>query len=250
MRIFFRYFIVFILFFILAACKVELNSGLDEKEANEMLSKLLEHNIVAEKRRDKGSTVTILVDKTQFGEAVDLLKKYGLPRQKYANMGDIFSSDSLVSSPTQEWARLNYARTQELSRTISSIPGVISAEVNIANPRKQTSFDEVPPPTASVLVLVAKDAVSANLVPQIKELVSFSLENVEYDRVAVVVSPVDIPAPQPAKFVGFGGVTFYQKDLKSAILMLIGVGLICAVITAAGIVVFLRYRAKKSSEVS
>jgi type III secretion protein J len=232
----------------LAACKVELNSGLGETEANEMLSKLIEHNIVASKRSDKDNTVTLLVDEAQFGEAVELLKRYGLPRPQYANMGDVFASDSLVSSPTQEWARFNYALRQELSKTISTLPGIVTAEVHIANPRKDMPFDNPPPPSASVLVLIAKDAVTDDLIPQIKQLVAFSVESVEYERVGVIVSPVASPTRPTIELVDLGGIILHKNSFERAVVFIAGIGFLTALSAAAATIFVIRHRTRKAKE--
>ena len=204
---------------VLSACKVPLYSGLEEKEANEMLGKLLEYNINASKQTGKESEVTLLVEEAQFGEAVDLLKRFGLPRPKYETMGEVFSGDGLVSSPVQEWARFNFALSQELSNMVSSIPGVISAEVHIANPRKETPFDEKPLPSASVLALVSREAVTAELVPQIKQLVAYSIENIDYGRVGVVISPVDPPTAPAVDFAVLGGVVMHRNSMTRAVVL-------------------------------
>ncbi len=218
----------------LAACKVPLHTGLNEAEANEMLSKLLEYSIDASKKSDKDNRITLMVEESQFAQAVELLQSLGLPRRKYETMGDVFTGDGLVTSPVQEWARFNFALSQELSSMVSSIPGVISAQVHIANPRKQTPFEEAPPPSASVLVLVARDAITAELVPQIKQLVSYSVEKIDYERVGVVISPVDTPSAPKMDLVALGGVIMQRSSKMQALVVLGGMGLLGAIVGAGG----------------
>ena len=227
---------------LLSACKVPLYSGLAEEEANEMLGTLLQYNIDVAKQAEKDNLVTLLVDEAQFGEAVELLKSFGLPRPKYKTMGEVFTGDGLVTSPVQEWARFNFALSQELSNTVSSIPGVISAEVHIANPRKETPFDDAPPPSVSVLALVKRDAMSAELVPQIKQLVAFSVENVDYERVGVVVSPVDPPARSEIDMVSVLGLTMHRSSLAPAIGIACGIAGFCLTLGAGAAFVAKTYR--------
>ena len=223
---------VFAAVVLLAGCKVELNSNLEEREANEMLSKLLAHGLVASKeKQDEG--ITIFVEKTQFGKAVDLLNAYGLPRRKFVSMGEVFSTEGLVASPMQEWARFNFALSQELSKSISSLPGVISAEVHIASPRDTKPFVDPPPPCASVLVIIGEDYITENLIPQIKQLVSFSIENIDYDRVGVVLSSVAPPKAEAAQFVSFAGILLHQSSLQ-AVRILLGVAVVLAALGLAG----------------
>src|SRR5690606_5922477 len=110
----------------------------------------------------------------------------------------------------------------------------ISAQVHIANPRKQTPFEEAPPPSASVLVLVARDAITAELVPQIKQLVSYSVEKIDYERVGVVISPVDTPSAPKMDLVALGGVIMQRSSKMQALVVLGGMGLLGAVVGAGG----------------
>ncbi|OED49570.1 EscJ/YscJ/HrcJ family type III secretion inner membrane ring protein [Rhodobacteraceae bacterium (ex Bugula neritina AB1)] len=230
----------------LAGCQVELNSNLEEREANEMLSKLLSHGLVASKEKQDGG-ITLYVEKSQFGAAVELLNGYGLPRRKFVNMGEVFSTEGLVASPMQEWARYNFALSQELSKSISSFPGVISAEVHIANPRDTKPFEDPPPPSASVLVLIGEDYVTENLIPQIKQLVSFSIENIDYDRVGVVLSPVAPPKVEAGQMVSFAGVLVHQSSLMTARILLAAAALLAAFGLAGsfGLVKWLQSRSGK-----
>lgn len=223
-----------LVFCLLTACKVELNSGLEEREANEVLGRLLSANIQASKTKDKDNKVTLFVDESQFAEAVTLLKKLGLPRKNYVTMGDVFAADGLVSSPLQEQARFNFAQTQGLARTISSMPGISLAEVHIANPVKHTPFDDPGPPSASVFVLADQDQIAPDLIPKIKQLVAFSIENVAYDRVGVIVSPVEIPQPEPAELVRFAGIELPRHVVGRVLGLAGGVALASVAIGCGG----------------
>jgi flagellar biosynthesis/type III secretory pathway M-ring protein FliF/YscJ len=68
--------------FALSACKVELHSGLNETEANQIVALLMDAGLSAEKRKDKEG-VTVLVEESRFSDAVALLRAHGLPRQSF-----------------------------------------------------------------------------------------------------------------------------------------------------------------------
>jgi type III secretion protein J len=192
---------------LLVGCDDPLYSNLDEREANEMLAILLQHDIGADRTRAKDGTVTISVSKSQLADAVTLLKERGYPRQRYASVADVFPGDSLISSPLQERARLNYALSQELSHTISDIDGVLSARVHIVLPENDRSQKESAPSSASVFIRHARAVPLEPVVPQIKTLIANSVPGVVYDRVTVVLVPVDgpptvHPAEDPAVKVG------------------------------------------------
>ncbi|WP_256680323.1 hypothetical protein [Morganella morganii] len=57
---YFRFIVLSLSILLLTACKTELYSGLQQKEANEMYSLLLENHIIAEKKirqRGKGNVI-------------------------------------------------------------------------------------------------------------------------------------------------------------------------------------------------
>jgi len=177
---------------LLAGCNDdELYSGLGEREANEMMAILLRHDIDTDRVVAKDGSIAISVPKSQFAEAVELLKERGYPRDKYASVAEIFPGDNLISSPLQERARLNYAMTQELSHTISEIDGVLSTRVHIVLPEEGQLQKTAPPSSASVFVRHARSVPLEPVVPQIKTLVANSVAGVTYDRVTVVLVPVD-----------------------------------------------------------
>jgi type III secretion protein J len=173
----------------LAACKSELNTNLSEEDANEILATLLSSGVSARKEARKEG-IAVLVSTGQFGEAVEILRTHGLPRRRFATVGDVFQSEGIVASPLQEWAKFNFAKAQELSKSLSAIPGVIRADVHLGETRKESPFEEVEPPSASVLIQMDETLISENFVTQVKQLVSLAHPNIEYDRVGVVVTPV------------------------------------------------------------
>lgn len=174
---------------LLSGCKVELHSKLNEVEANSMMAALVYHSIPVKKVIDKDG-VTLFVDESQFGAAVQTLSSLGLPQKQYQSVGQVFDAEGLVASPLQEWARLNYARSQELSQSISTIQGVTNVNVHIAESRQENSFQEVPEPSASVLVQMREQFVYDDLVPQIKQLVSFAIPDIGYENVGVIITPI------------------------------------------------------------
>lgn len=180
----------------LSACKVELYSGLPEKEGNEIISILLEHDVSAKKETNfKNRTTTVFVEESQLSQSIQILGRYGLPRDDYNSVGEIFKKDGMISSPLEERARYIYALSQEISETLSQLDGVLTARVHIVipepNPRVQVS--ELPS-SASVFIkhndLVQLDV----LVPNIKLLVSNSIEGLVYDNVSVVLFPAYVKA--------------------------------------------------------
>lgn len=175
---------------VLAGCKVELYSGLTEKEGNEMLAILLDSNIATEKVLDKDKMVTLMVDTNDVSRSIKLLRSYGYPKEKYSSIGDIFPKDGLISSPTEERARYTYSMSQELSSTISMIDGVISARVHVVLPQEQESLTDVNyPSSASVFIKYTPELELAGFIPKVKTLVANSIEGLSLDKITVSLFP-------------------------------------------------------------
>lgn len=189
---------------VLAGCKSDLYTKLQEREANEMLALLLNNNIEASRVAAKDGTSTIQVEEKQIAAAIDLLKAEGLPRQNFKNLGEVFKGSGLIASPTEERARYVYALSEELSRTISDIDGVLSARIHVVLPKNDLLRQDTTPSSASVFIRHDSHAKLTVLLPQIKMLVANSIEGLSYDKVAVVFVPVERsgaaaePRPAPA----------------------------------------------------
>ncbi len=186
----FRYTIVCLVTFLLLGCKVELYSGLDEREGNEMLAILLDNNIPSEKLVDKDKVVTIMVNSPDVSRSVKVLSSLGFPKEKYSSIGDIFPKDGLISSPTEERARYTYSMSQELSSTLSMIDGVVTARVHVVLPQEQDSLTDVNyPSSASVFIKYTPELELAGLVPKVKTLVANSIEGLSLEKITVSLFP-------------------------------------------------------------
>ena len=187
---------------LLAGCKAQLYSSLSERDAMEMVSILLQHGISASRVIAKDGTSTVEVDEGRIADAVSLLNANRYPRTAYATMGQVFEQKGMVSSPTAERARFIYALSEELSRTLGDIDGVLTARVHIVLPNNDPLDGDSRPAAAAVFVRYDAENSMAKLLPQIKTLVANSIEGLSYDKVSVVLLPVPRPVvpkiPEPA----------------------------------------------------
>lgn len=174
----------------LGGCKVELYTGISQKEGNEMLALLRSEGVSADKQADKDGTVRLLVEESDIAEAVEVLKRKGYPRENFSTLKDVFPKDGLISSPIEERARLNYAKAQEISHTLSEIDGVLVARVHVVLPEERDGLGrKSSPASASVFIKHAADVQLDAYVPQIKQLVNNGIEGLSYDRISVVLVP-------------------------------------------------------------
>ncbi|MCV5948311.1 SctJ family type III secretion inner membrane ring lipoprotein Vsc, partial [Escherichia coli] len=122
------------------------------------LSILLSEGVVATKEPDKDNKVKLMVDSSQIAFAVDALKRKGYPREQFSTLKEVFPKDDLISSPLAERARLVYAKSQELSSTLSQIDGVLVARVHVVLEDQDLRPGERPTPaSASVFIKHAAD---------------------------------------------------------------------------------------------
>jgi type III secretion protein J len=175
----------------LAGCKTDLYTKLNEREANEMVALLLGHGIDAGRTVAKDGSSIVQVDEKRLAQAIELLRASGFPRQSFTNMGEVFKGSGLIASPTEERARFIYALSEELSRTVSDIDGVLSARIHVVLPKNDLLRQDTTPSSASVFIRHDARAPLKNLLPQIKMLVANSIEGLSYEKVSVVLVPVD-----------------------------------------------------------
>jgi len=222
-----RALLIFAAVLTLTGCgKVNLYSQLSEQQANEIVALLLDAHIDADKvAQDKAWVVR--TSKSQLPRAVDLLRRYGYPHEQFESIGQVFKKDSFVSSPLEERARFLHAMSQELSRTISNIDGVIVARVHVAVPEHDALSEKVRPSSASVFIKHRPDVPMANHVAAIKALVVNSVEGLPYDNVTVTLFPADpwpFAAEKPKDTIGASLVRnawFFPAMTASGVLILI-----------------------------
>ncbi len=228
---------------LLSACDTELYNNLDQRQANEIVATLQQRGIPAQRVIVKGGQYTVVVDKGRFAESIAILNEAGLPRQEFQTMGQVFKKDGLVSSPMQERAQMIFALSQELSRTVSEIDGVLSARVHLVLPENDPLRQQLVPSSASVFIRHRSDAQVGNLVPQVKMLVANGVAGLSYDKVSVVLVPVEVQAPsrrQDLEMVSFFGVWMQRDNLAQAMWMFFG--LVALVLVLAGGLGFVLYR--------
>ncbi len=177
----------------IAGCGSEtLYSDLSEREANEMLAVLLSEGIDARKV-GYGDTLEVQTSRRDLPAAIRLLSEHGYPREKFQSLGDVFQREGFVSSPTEERARLLYALSQELARTISNIDGVVTARVHLAIPERRALSETTGPSSASIFIKYRPGAAVADQAASIKALVVNSIEGLPYENVTVSFFPASRP---------------------------------------------------------
>lgn len=188
---FFRIVIASLMIVLLSACQEPLFSQLNEVEANEIIGALLDKGIQASKVQGDEATWKVMIERSEFAQAVAVLRQSNYPRQPTAGLGEVFRKDGLISSPTEERARLIYALSQELSGTLSRIDGVLLARVHVAISPADPLTGKQPPSSVSVFIKHRSDTDISRFIPQIKTMVMNAIEGATYDGISVALFPSD-----------------------------------------------------------
>lgn len=174
---------------VLAGCKTEVYQGLSEQQANSMMAVLLKNGIEPEKTSTKNGW-TLSVESDRVAQTLELMRDHNLPRADYETMGGIFSAKGMISSATEEKARMTYALSQELSETFSTIDGVLTSRVHVVLEQQDLATGKTTPASAAVFLRHTPESQAPNLVPRIQVLTANAVPGLSQERVSVMLVPV------------------------------------------------------------
>jgi type III secretion protein J len=185
---------------VLAACRTEVRSGLTEDQANLMLSAILKSGLPAAKEDGGKNGFSVLVDEEHLIQALEILEEQGLPRDSFLTMGDVFKGGGMISSPSEEAARLSFAVSQELSETFSRIDGVLTSRVHVVMGSVDEATGQTTPPSLAVFIRHSPDSPVGALTAKIRELAAHSVAGLSPESVSVMLVPtrVSVAVPPPA----------------------------------------------------
>lgn len=172
---------------LLSACSQQLYGTLDEQAANEVVGALRAEGVRADKQKGNDANWRVAVPGDDFARAVQILKRRNLPSRDFEGLGRVFRKDSLVSTPTEERARLIFAMSQELERTLTQLDGVIIARVHPVIPPQDLLNPKPKVASASVFVKYRPGADLAEREAMIRALVAHGIEGLSYDNVRVLL---------------------------------------------------------------
>jgi type III secretion protein J len=175
---------------LLAACNDELYRNLSARDANEIVAVLHRANISASREVD-GANFKVSVSRGNFAQAVEVLSRAGLPREQFRSMGEVFTGDSLIVSPFEQKARMVYAVSQELSKTIKAISGVQSARVHVVMPETDLRMATPMRASASVVVMHRPKVDMSELSSKIRLIVANAVPELSERDVSVAFFPAE-----------------------------------------------------------
>ena len=175
---------------LLAACNDELYRNLSARDANEIVAVLRRANIAATRDAD-GANFRVSVQRGDFAHAVEVLGRAGLPREQYRSMGEVFTGDSLIVSPFEQKARMVFAVSQELTKTIKAIGGVQTARVHVVMPDTDLRMATPPRASASVVVMHRPKIDTTELSTKIRLIVANAVPELAERDVSVAFFPAE-----------------------------------------------------------
>ncbi len=177
----------------LAGCGVELEHGLDERQANEAVAALEGAGLAAEKAPDDGAERwMVVVSHGDATQAFRVLEARGLPRRAHEGVGEAFADKGLLPSATAERARLQASIAADLERTLERLPGVTSARVHLALPDEDALHAPAAyaRPTASVLLRGRLPLPTAE--SEVRRLVAGAVQGLQTADVSVVAASDEV----------------------------------------------------------
>jgi type III secretion protein J len=187
---------------LLWGCGVELEHGLDERQANQIAALLGEQGLSPDKLRDEGAdSWKIVVPRAELGRAYALLESYDLPHRGRRGVDELLAERGLLPSAGEEHTRLEAARAAELERTLERVPGVVCARVHLALPDPGRLDGTPAPPRASVLLRTQGQIGIAEA--QVRALVAGATAGLSRDAVEVIITGgIAAPPASPTEAVG------------------------------------------------
>jgi flagellar M-ring protein FliF len=163
--------------------KALLFAGVETREAAEITQRLEQADIPYELRGDGGS---IYVARSRVLDARMMLSADGLPSRGSIGYEIFDEPDALGQTQFQQNINRLRALEGELARTIGSLDGVASARVHLVLPERQLFARETEQPSASIVIQLRRDELTAGQVRAIRNLVASATPGLSANRVTIL----------------------------------------------------------------
>lgn len=179
---------------LLSACTefVNLQTGLNDSDANEIVSLLHRQGMEAQKQQMKEG-ITVKVKSTDISRATEAMQKAGLPRRQLADLGRVFKKEGMISTPMEERIRYIHGMSQELESTLQQIDNVVTARVHVVLPERVAPGEPIMPSSAAVFIKHHLPFNEDLMLPRIRNLVASSIPGLsgehQDEKVTIVLTP-------------------------------------------------------------
>lgn len=193
--------LLLVLALVLAGCRSQIQHGLDERDANEIVSVLVARGFDVQKVAEKGKKPTWAIEVTddRATDALRVLTELKLPRPQRTTTRDVAQQSGLIDTPGAEKLRQLEALEGDIEQTIETMDGVVSAGVELVVPLAPRPGVTATPSKASALLRVHPASLEriTQQREQLKSLIAGSVEGLKAEDVALVVDPVESHVPAP-----------------------------------------------------
>lgn len=180
-------------------CRTQIHHGLEEREANELVSALVARGYEAQKVSEKGKkpVYAVEVPDASATDALRVLTELKLPRAPRSTTQGL--TQGLIDTPSAEKLRQLEALEGDIETALEGMDGVTTASVELVVPPPARPGKEATVSKAGVLLRVSPAAkerlelASVNL----KALVAGSAEGLTPDNVTLVLDPVTPTVEKP-----------------------------------------------------
>jgi flagellar M-ring protein FliF len=171
-----------------------LATGLEPAKTGEITAALDEQGIAYELRN--GGTA-LAVEKSQTAQARVALGGAGVNVNAGGGEGfELFDNQKLGASEFQQKVTYQRALEGEIARTIGTVDGVNSPQVQLVLPEDDLFADEATPATAAVMLGNSADAMDPGAVRGIAQLVASSVKGLKTDNVTITDASGTLLWPQ------------------------------------------------------
>jgi flagellar M-ring protein FliF len=160
-----------------------LSSGLDPAQTGKVTAALDAQGIAYELRNNGTG---LAVAKSQIAQARVAVAGAGVSLEGGSGQGfELFDKQKLGASDFQQKVTYQRALEGEISRTIASVQGVSSPQVQLVLPEDDLFADQASPATAAVMLGNAADTMDPGATRGIAQLVSSSVKGLKSDNVTI-----------------------------------------------------------------
>lgn len=226
---------------VLTACgqAVNLQSGLNDHDANEIISLLSRNGINATKNVGKDG-ITLTVKDKELSRATEVMQAAGLPKRSLSNLGQIFKKEGMISTPLEERVRYIYGLSAELENTLQQFDNVVTARVHVVLPERIAPGEPIQPSSAAVFIKYHLPFDEETAIPRIRKLVASSIPGLSGEearaKVSVVLTPTE-SAIASVEWTTIGPFKVQSSSASALVATLIGLGVLT--LLSMGCVVFM-----------
>ncbi len=180
-----RTLVVFALLCVFSGCSREqVATGLDQKQAREMVATLTGQGIISYAQTDRGSrgAFSVEVASRDYPLAVSILNALGLPKEQPPSFRDLTEQRGFLPNTREvEAARLDYALGSEIEEKLRSLDGIDNARVIVRSNMLKADQE----PSASVMI-TTRTGVSLDP-KEIVQIVTLVIPGLTPSRIAVLI---------------------------------------------------------------